>query len=110
MTDLEKEAIKTNSTISSMRLGFFYIIKTIVFISIISILALIVCSIFKLPFDMVGVVALITALGVVAFGGKSVQSKYEKENKTLLENTVRSIEKNKEDFSLLEKSDESIHQ
>lgn len=76
MSKVEQEAIKTDSSISSMRVSFFWIIKTIIVISAGTVIAKIGLAFYNpsYVFDMTGIVALVTALGVVAFGGKSIQS------------------------------------
>jgi hypothetical protein len=79
MNKLQLEAVNTTSTISAMRIAFLWIIKTIIFISIVTIIAIIAFTYFEKPFNYLGgIVGLITALGVVAFGGKAVQSFSEK--------------------------------
>lgn len=74
MTKLEKEAVNTDSKISSMRIAFFYIIKLIMVIASLTVGAKFIFVYLDKPFDITGIVALITALGVVAFGGKAAQS------------------------------------
>ncbi len=74
MNTMEKEAVQVYSKVSSMRIAFFKIIKTIIFISIISVFSFVGLSYLGKPFDMSGIVALIGILATVAFGGKAVQS------------------------------------
>lgn len=76
MIKIEQEAIKTDSNISSMRIAFFRIIWVIIGIAIVSVLAKIGLAFYNPTtiFDMSGITSLITALGLVAFGGKSIQS------------------------------------
>lgn len=89
MTIFEKDAINTDSKISSMRIAFFYMIKLIIILSSATVAAKFVFSYLEKPFDLTGIVALIAALGVVAFGGKAAQAFSEPSN--LVSNIAKSI-------------------
>ncbi len=77
-----KEFLKTDSNLSSMRLGFFWTIRTALFIAIITPILSFAAIMFGKAFDVAAIVALVALLLTTAFGGKSIQSFAEKETPT----------------------------
>jgi hypothetical protein len=71
------EYTKTDSQYSAMRLGFFWMVKTDIIIAVISVIAIVVAGLLDKHIDATSLVAIITALGVSAFGGKALQSRAE---------------------------------
>ena len=68
-----------------MRVVFIWMSKVIIGISITVTLAKLIFSYFKIEFDITPFVYLISALGVVAFGGKAAQSFSEKGSTTSMD-------------------------
>ena len=74
MSTNRDEAIKTDSKISAMRVVFFRMSNLIIIISSVVTVAKLVFTYLGIAFDITPFVYLVSALGVVAFGGKAVQS------------------------------------
>jgi hypothetical protein len=71
----EKEAIKTDSKISAMRIAFFWTIKFVLVLSAVVVVAGLVFTWFQKPnYPWVPLVSLIGVLGGIAYGGKAAQS------------------------------------
>ena len=87
MSKLTQEAIKIDSKISSMRIAFFWMIRVIIIIAVLSVIGSLLFSWVGKQFQLSGIVALIGVLGTVAFGGKAVQSFSEK-NETSVSQTI----------------------
>jgi hypothetical protein len=73
----EVEYTKTDSKYSSMRLAFFWMVKTLITISVTSVIAIVVFSALGLKLDAASLIAIIASLGVTTFGGKALQSRAE---------------------------------
>lgn len=97
MNKIDKEAIKTDSTVSAMRIAFFRVIATIIGLSLLTVVAKIALSYKNIPFDITGIVALIGVLGTVAFGGKAAQSFSEKPTTNPIQSVLSSILPKKEE-------------
>ena len=69
-----KEAIKTDSTISAMRVAFFWMIKFIIIITTFVAISAVVFAWMDKQFPLGSFIGLIGVLGTVAFGGKAAQS------------------------------------
>jgi len=74
MSSNQKEAIKTDSKVSAMRIAFFWMIKYIIILSAVVGIAAIVFAWVGKPFPLGEFIGLIGVLGTVAFGGKAAQS------------------------------------
>ena len=74
MSRTTDEAVKTDSKISAMRVAFFWMIKVIIGISIVVTAAKLVFVYLGKDFDITPFIYLVSALSVVAFGGKVGQS------------------------------------
>ena len=70
-----------------MRIAFFWMIRVIIAISIVTVIGAFIFSWVGKQFPFSGIVALIGVLGTVAFGGKAVQSFSEK-NETSVSQTI----------------------
>ncbi len=93
MSKLTLEAIKIDSKVSSMRIAFFWMIKVIIMIAVLSVIGSLVFSWLGKPFQLSGIVALIGVLGTVAFGGKAAQSFSEKSEVPLSQTITSTITK-----------------
>ncbi len=81
-TEKYKEYLKTDSNLSSMRLGFFWTIRVALAIAILTPMLAFAAVMFGKVFDVAAIVALVALLLTTAFGGKSIQSFSEKEPPT----------------------------
>lgn len=76
---MDKEALKTDSTVSSMRIMFARTVNTALFISVLGIGGSIVAALLDKKFDLIAASALVGVLLTTAYGGKSAQSFAERE-------------------------------
>jgi len=77
--DKYREFLMTDSNLSSMRLAFFWVVRTALVLSVVSPFLYLVAVLFDKNFSLAAVVALVATLLTTAFGGKSVQSFSEKD-------------------------------
>ena len=93
MNDIEKEAIKTDSNTSIMRIAFWYSVKLTTWLTSLTVIAEIIGP-FVYHFidpqghysiDLVGLAALIGTISVSSFGGKAAQSFGESRSQTSIQ-------------------------
>lgn len=72
---MDKEALKTDSNLSSMRIMFARVVNVSLFLAGIALGSYILGEfIFNKKLDLIAMTALVATLLTIAFGGKSVQS------------------------------------
>ena len=75
--NIDNELLSSKSPVSSMRWAFIATIRTILWLTGISIAGAIVLPFFGKSLDLMGVSVLLSPITAFAFGGKSYQKKYE---------------------------------